>query len=298
MTAPRRPYSPRKTLFGLLFLAVLVFYPYLRAANLPRNYEFGGETMGTRYVVKVANSRVPKRHIRRLQKEVQNRLDALNRVFSTYDPTSQISRFNASTNITPISVSPELAGVTAYALKLSRQTGGAFDPTLKPLVSAWGFYYKNRKSIPPETQISQARTRTGPAYIRVPDLNKLQKTHPGLSLDLNAVAKGYAVDEVARLMQEGGCPDVYTDIGGEIKVAGTGPDGGAWRIAIEPPERGSVPGDSEYLRVALSDKSIASSGDYRNFFKDGGTYYAHILDPRADRFTCFQRCGRCIRHFA
>ncbi|MFT5241098.1 MAG: thiamine biosynthesis lipoprotein [Candidatus Promineifilaceae bacterium] len=278
----RKPnYSPKKTLFGLLFLGALVFYPYLRAQYLPRSVEFGGETMGTYYTVKIADSRMPKRRLRALHADTQALLTKLNTVLSTYDPDSAISRFNSSTNTTPQRVPESLITVTRHALKLSRETGGAFDPTVRPLVDLWGFYGNQDQTIPTQADIDAARRRVGAHLIQTTGNHELTKLHGAASLDLSASAKGYGVDRILQMLVAAGCANVYVDIGGEIRTRGLAPSGKTWRIAVETPLHGVALGETHYLTINLEDRAIASSGDYRNFFQANGKRYSHIIDPRS-----------------
>jgi thiamine biosynthesis lipoprotein len=278
----RKPsYSPKKTLFGLLFLGALVFYPYLRAQYLPRSVEFGGETMGTYYTVKIADSRMSKRRLRALHADTQTLLAKINTALSTYDPYSAISRFNSSTNTTPRLVPESLVTVTRHALKLSRETGGAFDPTVRPLVDLWGFYGNNDQTVPTQADIDAARRRVGAHLIQCVGSDALTKSHSAASLDLSASAKGYGVDRILETLVSAGCANVYVDIGGEIRTSGHAPSGKTWRIAIETPLPGATLGESHYLTINLEDRAIGSSGDYRNFFKADGKRYSHIIDPRS-----------------
>ncbi|MDE0838367.1 MAG: FAD:protein FMN transferase [Kiritimatiellae bacterium] len=277
----RKPsYSPKKTLFGLLFLAVLVFYPYLRAQYLPRSVEFGGETMGTYYTVKIADSRMSKRRLRALHANTQKLLQEINADLSTYDPASVISRFNSNTNTTPQLVTESLVTVTRHALKLSRETGGAFDPTVRPLVDLWGFYNKQDQPIPAQADIDSARRSVGAHLIQTTGNDALTKSKSTASLDLSASAKGYGVDRILQMLVSADCANVYVDIGGEIRTRGKSPGGSAWRIAIETPVPGTALGESHYLTITVEDRAIASSGDYRNFFQADGKRYSHIIDPR------------------
>ncbi len=279
MSAPRK-YSPRKTLIGFLFIGGLVFFPYVRAHFLPRSIEFNGQTMGTTYTVKIADTRFPDSRLRALQQDIDALLEGVNDVMSTYRPESEISRFNQSTNTQFQNVSPELVTVTRFALKTARESGGALDPTVTPLVDLWGFYRKQDQAIPGADAIAKAREDVGPALIETADVSQLRKTRPGTSLDLSAVAKGYGVDQVLELLMANHCRDVYVNIGGEIRTHGHAPGDQHWRIAVETPHPDASIGEYLYLKLRLDDCAIASSGDYRNYFKSEGRAYSHIIDPR------------------
>ncbi len=277
----KKEYSPRKTLIALVFLAVLVFYPYLRAAQQPKNYAFGGETMGTTYNVRVARTRLSKSAVRKLHDDIEELLVDINRQMSTYDPESEISNFNASTETNAFSVSRDFVTVTETALKLAHQSNGAFDPTVMPLVSLWGFGPDSKQAVPTADAIASIRDAIGFMKIRVTGPGSILKTHPSLSLDLNAAAKGYASDRVARLARDRGCPNVFVEIGGEIMALGHSDDEGPWRVSIDRPRRGTLPGDTTQRILEIQNRAVATSGDYRNYYEDQGRVYSHIIDPRS-----------------
>ncbi|MCE9616654.1 MAG: FAD:protein FMN transferase [Lentisphaerae bacterium] len=276
----RRPYNPVKTLAALGGFAILVMVPYLRAHRPPQDYEFGGPTMGTTYMVKIARSRLPEHEVRTLQAGVESLLADFNRQMSTYDPDSAISRFNRHTNATPFVVPPEFARVTRFALEVAADTGGAFDPTVLPLVQLWGFGPQpGHDQRPAPDQIAAALALVGHAHLRVTDDSRLAKDLPDLTLDLNALAPGYAVDLIARYLRDHGCPDVFVDLSGEVMAYGHSAPGKPWRVAVETPTLNAPVGESTYRKVELSDRAIATSGDYRNFFEADGQIFSHVMNP-------------------
>lgn len=282
MGPPRREFNPRRTLAALVCLTLLVLLPHLREA-LSRgghDYDLAGETMGTTYSIKVRAAPVRERAMRRLHEDVTGLLATINREMSTYDAASDISRFNRETNLIPVTVSPALVEVTAVALDLAQRSGGAFDPTVLPLVELWGFGAKLRTGHkPPDGEIAEARARVGHHLMEVVAPDQLRKRAPGVRLDLSALAKGYAVDRVAMYLHTNGCPNVFVEIGGEVMTHGESAPGQPWRVAVETPTLGAAVGGPEYRRVELRNRAIATSGDYRNFFEEDGHVYTHVFDP-------------------
>jgi thiamine biosynthesis lipoprotein len=254
-------------LAGVLLLAVV--WNRQRVSN--PSWEL--ETMGTRCHITLSGS-VPKNGLRRVQEKITAALDELDAAMSTWNPDSEISRFNAFRKPEPVDVSPEFARVVRRALMISRMTGGAFDPTVKPLVDHWGF-----GAAADSAPIERILQSVGWQKVLVKK-NTLIKTHPELQLDLSAIAKGYGVDAVARVIQLAGFKNFLVEIGGEIVAAGTNPHGDAWRIGIESPDPGAAFGERILKRITLSGRAMATSGSYRNFrSRADGSRYSHIINP-------------------
>lgn len=248
-----------------------------------------GSTMGTQYHVRVVG-KPSERSVEKLQQRIDSRLAEVNRRMSTYDPESEISRFNQSASTEWFSVSAETAGVVAYALELAKQTDGAYDPTVGPLVNLWGFGpTKKPWHVPTEQQIAEASEQVGYGQIEVRITPPaLRKQHAEVYLDLSSVAKGHGVDVIAHLLEELGYTAYMVEIGGEVRTLGAKPNGkpdalketAPWRIGILSPDSASKP-ITKILE--LKDASIATSGDYRNFFEHDGIRYSHTIDPRTGR---------------
>jgi thiamine biosynthesis lipoprotein len=278
----RPPFSPRKTLILLAVFAVLVMWPYLRSAREPRRYEFGGATMGTTYSVKLGPSHLSERKARELQADVEKLLADITRQMSTYDPTTDISRFNAHTGTEAVTVGRMLVEVTGAALTMAAQSGGAFDPTIKPLVECWGFYRQDPTDAhrPDPATIAAALSHIGHNALAIAGQESLSKALPEIQLDLNAIAPGYAVDRIVDLAAQKGFAHVFVDVGGEIRARGQSAPDQPWRVSVDVPALDSLPGSGEFMRLDLRDVAIATSGDYRHYFEEDGRIYSHILDPR------------------
>lgn len=238
--------------------------------------------MGTHYDIKIAHSPLTQVEARRLHQEVETYLRDMNRKMSTYLEDSEISRFNQSRSTEPFPVSPEFAYVTRSAIEWADRTGGAFDPTLDPLIHLWGFGYRTPEApSPSEAELAAALARIGYGYIQVPDDVHIRKLRPDIELNLNAIAKGYAVDGVQQILLRAGAVNHYIEIGGDVAVSGGNREGDPWRIGIEYPDPDAAAGERLHGIAHLSSGALAGSGDYRQFRTDAdGRVLSHILDPR------------------
>ena len=242
-----------------------------------------GQTMGTTWsVVMLPNS--DGTDVVALQQLLQERLDRINSLMSTYDPESEVSRFNSQTSTDWFAISEETAQVIELSLDISRLTGGAFDISVGPLVELWGFGATVRGiNIPTEEQISAHLARVGYENIRLRRAPAaVSKQIPELHIDLSAIAKGYAVDALAVILEQQGISNYLVEIGGELQISGHRGDGTAWQIAIEKP----LDDAREVATIfPLTDTALATSGNYRSFYLENGQRYAHTLDPVSGKPT-------------
>ena len=267
---------------GLSLTLILVFLLSGCANNnsaekkFPFNYS--GPTMGTSFSIKV--SQLPKGvKTYRLETLIQKRLAEINQSMSTYIKDSEISLINSSQSTNTQFISPGLFTVIETAQEISRLSDGAFDITVGPLVNLWGFGPdKVSYQAPDAEDIQQALSNTGyDKIILTTRLLTLSKKIPELSIDLSALAKGYAVDEVAKLLEKQGITNYMVEIGGELFLKGKNLQDENWRIAVEKPNAEK----RELQRVLpISDIAMATSGDYRNFFEQDGQRFSHTIDPR------------------
>jgi thiamine biosynthesis lipoprotein len=241
-----------------------------------------GQTMGTSYSVKIAGVTPTPQRRADLRAVVEQRLDEINRQMSHYLPDSELSRFNHSAATAPVKVPPEFARVTRRALELSRESGGAFDPTLGPLINLWGFGpEKSSGNVPAADDIAAAQRRCGARHLRVTATDELQKDIPGLQLNLGAIAKGFGADETARVLRERGYTNIFVSVSGEIVAFGTNAEGRPWQVGIERPRYGHRRNAELSAVVALSGRALSTSGDTHNYFRDAtNRVRAHILDPQ------------------
>ncbi len=245
-----------------------------------------GHTMGTTYELRVAGDGLSESLRTKIEAETTRRLEEVDRWMSNWNPESEISRFNTHQSTDPFPVSFETAEVVAFAVELSKWSGGAFDITVGPLVALWGFGSGARVGDPPSQQeIDALLSHTGARILRIGRGNPtsggfLRKQSPETEIDLSAVAKGYGVDHIAAGLFWLGRENFLVEIGGEIRAAGARPEGGPWRVAIEKPI------DEERIIhsiVELHDQAMATSGDYRIFYHEDGRRISHTIDPRTGR---------------
>lgn len=267
----------RALLALIVLLAAVAIFSLLRPEPHVAELHLSGRTMGTIYSVKYRPaSDTPS--LKALQIEVDAVLTEINQTMSTYDPESELSRFNRMRTTDWVPASASLLAVLKAALEIGAQSEGAFDITVGPLVTLWGFgpeFHPDR--IPLESEISAAHARGGPDKLTLHNtLPAIRKHRPDVFLDLSGIAKGYGVDRVAELMIAHGIEHYMVEIGGEVRVRGLNAQDTPWRIAIEKP----LPGERSVQTVlALSDIALATSGDYRNFFEIAGRRYSHTIDP-------------------
>lgn len=233
-----------------------------------------GPTMGTTWSVKYTGT--PDENIDSLKADIEAALEQVNAEMSTYRADSVLSRFNQAAAGTLVDLPADTQKVLKAAFSLSEMTGGAYDVTVGPLVNLWGFGPESDRFEPPQAdEIEAARRRVGWQSLLLDGPRLLQ---PGeVYVDLSSIAKGFAVDKVAELMDKHGLKSWLVEVGGELRARGTKPYGQPWRIAVERP----IPGVREVEQVvALKDMAVATSGDYRNFFESDGKLYSHTIDPR------------------
>ncbi len=238
--------------------------------------------MGTTYLVQVSDSVSESERIL-ISRAVQETLDDVNRKLSTYVAESEVSRFNQAPAATPVRLSIEGFEVFEEAARISELTGGAFDVTVAPLVRVWGFGAGASvdQSVPTDDVVAASKRLVGFRHVVLnDDPPSVTKDLDGLECDLSGIAKGYAVDLVAELLAERGWRNFMVEVGGEVRTLGKNASGAAWRIGIEKP----LPGIRELQRtISLSGLSLATSGDYRNFYEEDGKLYSHLIDPRQGR---------------
>ncbi|MHC4459392.1 MAG: FAD:protein FMN transferase [Planctomycetota bacterium] len=238
-----------------------------------------GETMGTTYHIKVITGNLD--NISNLKDKIDQRLGQINQSMSTWIKDSEISRFNDLKKTgEKIEISDDFVQVMIVAEYLYRLTAGAWDGTVNPLVNLWGFGTTGTtNTIPPPEVITRLVSDLGFNYIQIIENRYLAKKKGSISLDLASIAKGYAVDKIAELIEQKGIKNFLVEIGGEVYAAGTRVDGQPWKIGINTP-RPDAPNDQVYKAITIRNKAFATSGDYRNFFEINGKRYSHIIDPR------------------
>lgn len=211
-----------------------------------------------------------------LKAEIEAELKKFDGSLSPFNDTSVISRVNRNEDI---ATDTFFQACFNRSMEISAETRGAFDITVAPLANAWGFGFK-KGAFPDSAMIDSLLQITGYEKVKLED-GKVVKADPRLMLSCSAVAKGYSVDVVARLLDSKGIKNYMVDIGGELVLKGVNPKDEAWRIGINKPVDDSLSVNQELqTTLQLTDVGIATSGNYRNFYYKDGKKYAHTIDPR------------------
>lgn len=244
-------------------------------------HALAGRTMGTTWSVRLAGA--ARLDLQALEAGIQRELDLIIAQMSHWEPGSDLGRFNRAPAGTWQAVPAPFVEVLQYALSVAADSVGAYDPTAGALVDLWGFGAQGRYDEPgfqppDDAAVATARGHCGWQRLRLDPTGSRAWQPGGLRLDLSAVAKGYAVDRMARHFDAAGLQDHLVEVGGELRGSGIKPDGQPWWVQLEP-----VEGPAEETVLALHGMSVATSGDYRRFFQHRGMRHPHTLDPRTGR---------------
>ncbi|WP_426086153.1 FAD:protein FMN transferase [Janthinobacterium sp. PSPC1-1] len=246
-----------------------------------------GLTMGTSWSVRLVESAMPGRAgSADLQQGLQQQLDLVVAQMSHWSDASDLGRFNRAGPGSWHSLPAAFCEVLGFAMHVSQASGGAYDPCAGALVNLWGFGPRNRYDepgfLPPKDDtlallLSQRQRRRLEL-----DLPARRARQPGgLQLDLSAVAKGYGVDRLARYLDSQGIGHYLVEVGGELRGAGSKPDGQPWWVMLEQVDGADAAEHPAEMLLALHGLSVATSGDYRRFFQDGTVRFSHTIDPRS-----------------
>ncbi len=235
-----------------------------------------GRIFGTTWQAKIRGESLDEKA---LTKRIAALLEAVDKGMSTWRKDSELSVFNRAA-AGPFEFGAQTAAVIRQSFVVAQMTGGAFDPTVRPLIALWGFGAGARQEPPSAKDLAQARAAVGYTKLRWAQPKQLVKAKPDLSLDLSAIAKGFAVDQVADLLKASGASSGMVEIGGEVVAWGERHQGGAWRLAVDAPIDGASSGQGFAAIVELRDAAMATSGDYRQFRIEKGRRVQHIVDPR------------------
>lgn len=240
-------------------------------------WEISGGIFGTTYNINVVLPEDEQR-LQTLAKGIQNELEQVDAAMSTWKEDSELSRLNQKqdqSEWTPLS--EPLFEVIQRGQEIAELTEGAFDVTIGPLVNLWGFGPEARPvEVPTESELAELLAVTGYQYLELDKAAQALRSTKPQYIDLSGIAKGYGADVVARYLDRKGVAAYLVEIGGEVRVNGRKPDGGAWRLAIEEPSE-----DARQVNkiVAMDRHSLATSGDYRNYYESDGQRYSHTIDP-------------------
>lgn len=235
--------------------------------------EITGKAMGTTYKILYYGDTAEQIN----KTMIDSAFDAFNMQFSTYEPQSTISQLNKKDTL--CGVSPAFIKMLSASKDVYTLSEGYFDPTLLPLINAWGFGPEEHQHLPTDTEVDSLLELTGMDNITWND-SCVYKHIPGMTLDLNAIAKGYGVDIISELLLSHGIGNHMVEIGGEVIGKGKKPDGSLWRIGIEKPVKEKR---ELYAALTLENIAMASSGNYRNYYEKEGRTYAHTIDPHTGK---------------
>ncbi|HLO90199.1 MAG TPA: FAD:protein FMN transferase [Lentimicrobium sp.] len=229
-----------------------------------------GEAQGTYYAITYYDNQ---------ERNFQTELDSLFRAFdmsaSVYQKESIISRFN--NNDTTVIADSVFTAVFKKAMEVSEKSGGAFDITVMPLVNAWGFGFTERTKLD-SAKVDSLLPLVGYKKIKLVN-GKLIKENPAMMIDYNAIAQGYTCDIIGDFLHKRGIDNYLVDVGGEVLAKGGKPDGSPWIVGVEKPAATAESAREVQIEVPLKNKALATSGNYRKFFIDGGHKYSHTIDP-------------------
>ena len=290
----REPHKHREPAFRYFFLIRII--PCLFAVNIffifysclqaePARSEFTLGTLCSVNLYEQGNNDV--------YKEIFDRIREIENLMSVNIPSSDISLINAAAGIAPVKVHEETFNVIKNAVYYARLSDGAFDPSIGPIVSLWGIgndepRHEQLTHVPGREEIEKLLPLVNWHFIRLyEDTSSVFFIHEGMALDLGAIAKGYAADEAAKIIERAGIKRALIDLGGNIIVAGVKKDRKPWRVGVQSPDkaRGETIG---YLQIttltaeqeeSLPVKTIVTSGTYERFFEENGIRYHHIFDP-------------------
>lgn len=260
----------KRLLWQIPLLAVLIAGTVLiirQQQSMPYQHD-SGFVFGTVY-------NITYQHETNMKAEIEAELRKVDRSLSTFNKQSVISSINRNERV---KVDDMFRRVFTLAESVSRETDGAFDITVAPLVNAWGFGFKNGIT-PNRHRIDSLLHITGYKKVKLAG-DYVQKADPRIMLDCNAIAKGYGCDVVADFLRTRGVRNFMIEIGGEVVTSGINAKRLPWKIGVTKPTDDSLNITGEIQTVLnVTDKAMATSGNYRNFYYKGGKKYAHTIDP-------------------
>jgi len=260
--------------YRILCLSTIALLIVVSCSEKPVVIEsFAGFVQGTTYSVVYENNKKINPEV--LKTEVEKILDDFDLSLSLYNDSSLISRLNRNEDVIPDKYFTE---VFKQSVHISEMTGGAFDITVGPLVKTWGFGPDSHKNFS-ESKLDSLMKLVGMDKISMVN-GRLVKTDPDIKLDFNAIAQGYSVDVLCDFFDKRGFTNYLIEIGGEVRAKGT-KAGAHWRIGIDKPvDDNNSPGETLQAIIRISDKALATSGNYRKFYIEDGVKYSHTIDPK------------------
>jgi len=259
-----------------IFFSFLIIFALSSCSQEPL-LTLQGSTMGTWYTVKIVG--VNSEHDQdRIEQAINSSLTKVNHSLNTYDPRSEISRFNAYDESLVFPASESFMLVSQTAERIYKKSNGAFDPTVRELVRLWGFGDNGLSKKPDTETLEDAMKHVGLYKLHLTDIG-ITKTDPDLQLDYSAIAKGYGVDIVMEDLAMLGYKDILVEIGGEVRAKGKR-NGKFWRIGIATPDDKNIGNEQTTEVIILNNMACATSGDYQQFYEEEGERYSHLINPK------------------
>ncbi len=267
--------------YAILIICFLLNFSCSQEKNY--NAQIKGNTMGTYYSIEVIDVPI-ELEIKNIEIEIKNTLKKANKILSNWDKDSEISIINKTNKTTAIKISDELNEVFKTAKEINAKSNGFFDLTLDPIIELWGFGYKSKRMqvIPKDNQIKKILSLIGQkSFLKINfDNNELIKKNKDIKINLSSIGKGYGIDLVGRKLDLLGINNYIINIGGDILTKGYNSKKENWVIGIENPNL-----KEKLIKeiVNLTNKGLATSGDYKNFFTKDGKRYSHIINPKTGK---------------
>ena len=267
--------------YAILIICFLLNFSCSQEKNY--NAQIKGNTMGTYYFIEVIDVPI-ELNIKNIEIEIKNTLKKANKILSNWDKDSEISIINKTNKTTAIKISDELNEVFKTAKEINAKSNGFFDLTLDPIIELWGFGYKSKQMqiIPKDNQIKNILSLIGQkSFLEMNfDNNELIKKNKDIKINLSSIGKGYGIDLIGKKLDQLGINNYIINIGGDILTKGYNSKKENWVIGIENPNL-----KEKLIKeiVNLTNKGLATSGDYKNFFTKDGKRYSHIINPKTGK---------------
>ncbi len=254
------------------FLPILLILLMVRCGPPPVTMpvKFQGQAQGTYYAVTYYDAAN-----RNFQAEIEQLLADFDQIASIWIDSSLISIVNRGEE--GAEVNDVFRAIFEHSKHIYERSEGAFDPTIGPLVNAWGFGFTDRMKVDQHV-IDSLLPLVGFEKVSL-EGDRVVKADPRIQFDFNGIAQGYSVDMIGKFLEEKGIEDYLVDIGGEVLGRGEKPDASPWKVGIEKPTDNAAYGEGLKAIVVLRDKAMATSGNYRKFYEEDGVRYSHTIDP-------------------
>ena len=252
------------------FFILAIVTVFASCEKQPQKIKYEGITQGSYFSITYFDE-----DGRTFEKEIDSIFREVDNAVSLWNENSIIRKVNRNEDVV---VNQIFKDNLEWARKASEFSDGAFDATIGPLVSAWGFHYKKELEMTP-TMVDSIRQLVNYQNIEIID-DRVVKANPNMTLDFNAVAQGYTTDLIGKYLESRGIQNYLVDVGGEIYAKGTKPDGEMWVVGIEKPSENYDSERSVQITLELKDKGIVTSGNYRKYIEKDGIRYSHSIDPK------------------